>query len=370
MTSVRYAFTAEWLDSIASIVRKYIVCFYPDDNSVEMIDAKTQRMFLRRTKVGNQLGEFFLGNSVNVCSRQLKILDYADNFTRKELGSRLERTLMIVKPDCVSKVGEVLEIVGNEFTVAAVRMVQLSASDAREFYAEHAGREFFDGLCAFMTSGSVVALELVGDNAISRARTLIGPTDSAQARREAKTSIRARFGTDNRRNAVHGSDSAASAARELQFFFGAKRGNPTSTLSSESVLCLIKPHVLMDGGTAGAVLQAITTGGYTITALQSHVLDKATAEEFLEVYKGVVAEYASMVDELVTGPVLAVEVSGNDARSSFRPFCGPADPTVAKHLYPRTLRALFGKNKVQNAVHCTDLAEDIPLELEYFFQLL
>lgn len=249
----------------------------------------------------------------------------------------------------------------------------MSLADAKEFYAEHSDREFYVALCEFMSSGPVVALEVVGAGAIGRARTLIGPTDSAKARDEARGSLRARFGTDGRRNAVHGSDSAAAAARELKFFFESKRGETCCTLSNESALCVIKPHVFIKSGTSasvGRILQDIVAQGCAITGFKSHSLDKAGATDFLEVYKGVVPEYVDMVSELTRGPVIAIEVTSADARANFRASCGPSDPEIARHLHPDTLRAKHGVNKVQNAVHCTDLAEDIPLELEYFFQLI
>eukprot|EP00041_Stephanoeca_diplocostata_P013344 m.233781 g.233781 ORF g.233781 m.233781 type:complete len:373 (+) comp19302_c0_seq1:162-1280(+) len=372
MATDRYAFSAEWLDSIASLVRKYTLCFFPEDNSVQMIDNKTSRMFLRRTVVPNTLNEFFLGNSVNICGRQLKIVDYADNKTRKELGSKLERTLLMIKPDCVDIAGSIIDAIGERMKIVSVRMARLNREEAKEFYVEHTGREFYDGLCDFMSSGNVVALEIVGDNAISQARDLIGTTDPAQARAHNKDSIRARFGTDSRHNAVHGSDSTAAAARELDFFFGSRaRGRTCYSRASDSTICLIKPHIFMrEDGSAGKILQKISEGGYKITGMRTRSLDKASAAEFLEVYKGVVSEYTGMVDELTTGPVLAIEVSGNNALESFRPYCGPADPVIAKHLFPDSLRAQFGSNKVQNAVHCTDLQEDSPLELQYFFEIL
>lgn len=72
---------------------------------------------------------------------------------------------------------------------------------------------------AFMSSGDVIKLELQGENAVRRWRELIGPTDSEKARKEASSSIRALYGTDNQRNAAHGSDSPESAARELALMF-------------------------------------------------------------------------------------------------------------------------------------------------------
>lgn len=91
---------------------------------------------------------------------------------------------------------------------------------------------------------------------------------------------------------------------------------------------------------------------------------------FLEVYKGVVPEFASMVGQLTEGPLVAIEVTGGNGQESFRPLCGPVDPEIARKIRPNTIRAKFGADKIKNAVHCTDLAEDSALELEYFFSLL
>ena len=81
------------------------------------------------------------------------------------------------------------------------------------FYAVHQGKPFFEALTDFMSSGRVLALELVAANAINKWRTLIGPTNSETARAEAPESLRARFGTDGTRNACHGSDAPDTAAQ-------------------------------------------------------------------------------------------------------------------------------------------------------------
>lgn len=77
-----------------------------------------------------------------------------------------------------------------------------------------------------------------------------------------------------------------------------------------------------------------------------------------------------MVTELCSGPCVAIEIQQSNPTKTFREFCGPADPEIARHLRPETLRAIFGKTKVQNAVHCTDLPEDGLLEVQYFFKIL
>jgi nucleoside-diphosphate kinase len=99
-------------------------------------------------------------------------------------------------------------------------------------------------------------------------------------------------------------------------------------------------------------------------------LDKPTAEEFLDVYKGVLPEFTALVDHLTSGPCIAMEVRQENVVSSFRQLAGPLDPEVAKHLRPNTLRAGYGSDRVLNAVHCTDLPEDGVLECEYFFRIL
>lgn len=97
-----------------------------------------------------------------------------------------------------------------------------------------------------MTSGPVVGMELVGDNAILGWRAFIGPTNVDKAIAEAPNSIRAHFGTKGspRFNAVHGSDSPKSAERELNFFFGMGSPLTCSGVFRNSSLCIIKPHIL------------------------------------------------------------------------------------------------------------------------------
>lgn len=133
----------------------------------------------------------------------------------------IERTLSIIKPDAVAKnvIGEIysrFEKAGLK--VVAAKMKQLSRAEAEGFYAEHAARGFFNDLVSFMTSGPVIIQVLEGENAVALHRNLMGATDPKKA--EAGT-IRADFAVSIDENAVHGSDSEASAAREISFFFSA-----------------------------------------------------------------------------------------------------------------------------------------------------
>ena len=130
-----------------------------------------------------------------------------------------ERTLCIVKPDAMRKrvAGRILAMIEERGLVPVVaRILTLAPGDAERFYAVHRERKFFPDLVRFMSSGPVLVAVLEGDDAIARWRDLMGPTDATKA---PKGTIRGEFGTDVEKNAVHGSDSAASAVREIAIYF-------------------------------------------------------------------------------------------------------------------------------------------------------
>lgn len=133
----------------------------------------------------------------------------------------VERTLSIIKPDAVGKnvIGEIItRFEANGLRVVAAKMIQLSAATAGGFYAEHKERGFFGDLIDFMTSGPVLVQVLEGEDAVAKNRELMGATNPQEA---AAGTIRADFAQSIDANAVHGSDSAVSAAREIAYFFAA-----------------------------------------------------------------------------------------------------------------------------------------------------
>eukprot|EP00164_Ancoracysta_twista_P003156 GFYU01004209.1.p1 GENE.GFYU01004209.1~~GFYU01004209.1.p1 ORF type:complete len:375 (+),score=109.27 GFYU01004209.1:164-1288(+) len=367
----RYAFITEWKDEQAGLIRKYMLLFYIKDQSVEMIDLKSRKLFLKRCPLPSvNAADLYLGAKVSVMSRLLNLVDYADDYTRQQLGRKTEHTLAMIKPDAYVHAGKIIKAIhDNGFVIKRMKMFRFTPDDVDVFYGEHIGKPFFDGLKAFVTSDCAIALELVADDCIQKWRNLIGPTNTEKARAEAPRSLRALYGTDGTRNACHGSDSEQSADREVRFFFDSPGRFPTTALFSNCAVAVLKPHVIREG-LVGNILQAILDDGFEISAMQQFMLDRQTCEEFLEVYKGVVPEYNGIVEEMLTGPVIACEVRAENAVPAFREFCGPHDPEIAKHLRPNTVRAKFGHDKLRNAIHCTDLPEDGPLESEYFFSIL
>ncbi|MCC5934220.1 MAG: nucleoside-diphosphate kinase [Candidatus Cyclonatronum sp.] len=129
------------------------------------------------------------------------------------------RTLTILKPDCVRKnlVGEVIAHIQKAgFKIVAMKLTRLTPDTAGGFYEVHKERPFYGELCAFMSSGPCVPIILEKENAVADFRTLIGATDPAEA---AEGTIRKLYADSKGENIVHGSDSDENAAIESAYFF-------------------------------------------------------------------------------------------------------------------------------------------------------
>ena len=131
----------------------------------------------------------------------------------------MERTLSIVKPNAVedNNIGNVVARFEKEgLRIAAAKLTRLSKEKAEGFYIEHKERPFFGSLVSFMTSGPVLLMALEGENAITRNREIMGATNPAEAD---EGTLRKLYAKSLEANAVHGSDSKASAEREIAYFF-------------------------------------------------------------------------------------------------------------------------------------------------------
>lgn len=364
----RFCFITETYDSFSNLVKKYQLFFYPQDSSIEIYDLKCAKIFLkRRVNPEVSLKDLFIGSDVNIYSRKHKLIDYGDEYTRKYFENIRSNTFGMIKPDGYLNIGKIIDIIYNRgnFTITKLKLCKFSNENAAEFYREHYGKPFYNFLMSYITSDYVVGMELVKKDAIKEWRSLIGPTNVDKAKAEAPNSIRALFGTSEK-NTVHGSDCQESVNREINIVFKKIIHRPTM---SNCACLLIKPHAIAEGN-AGKIIDIVLSEGFEISSMEMFYFDKITAEEFFEAYKGVLPEYHDMIETVTTGPVIAMEVRQDDVVPKLRALVGPHDPDIGKSIRKNTIRALFGKDRVYNAVHCTDLPEDGPLEVDYLFNKL
>ncbi|XP_022821874.1 nucleoside diphosphate kinase 7-like isoform X3 [Spodoptera litura] len=317
----KYTFLCEIFDEDADIIVELVLNFFPFDNSCQVINPKKGKSLLRRVQLPTLKREMLqIGNIVNVFSKLLLITDCTP-LTKRTLFSKVESIII-----------------------------------------------------DYVTSGEVIGLELVGPNAIAEWRRCLGATDPADAE---PGTLRQIFGENILRNAAHGCISVNDAAEMLDLYFGYENGVPRIPFRAtyeNCTCCVIKPHVLLDGN-VGAVLEQITaTGKFHITAMAMFSVEIADAQEFYEIYKGVLPAFEGMCIHLAEGKCVVLEIQCIDPNlncvSEFRQLAGPRDPGLCRQLYPNSIRALYGKTSIQNAIHCTDLPEDGKTEVQYFFKLL
>ena len=218
----------------------------------------------------------------------------------------------MIKPDAYPAMGSIIDLIlANNLVINKLKMSRFTKKSAAQFYKEHVGKAFYPNLEALMTSDVCIGMELVGPDAVSKWREIIGPTDPAVAQAQAPGSIRALYGTDGTKNAVHGSDSIGSYKVEYDFWFSgqdvAARPMQTTAVLDNCTLSLIKPHILKEGK-CGQVIEAILGSGFEISAMEMFNLSRPVVEEFYDVYKGVLPEYLPLVENLSSGPVIALEV--------------------------------------------------------------
>lgn len=310
-------------------------------------------MFLKRMACADvTMDKLFLGGIVTVFSRQLKLTDYGDAFTRGCFAKAKESTFAMIKPDSYVHTGKIIDhIYKSGLMLTRLKMGRFTAATTARFLQQNDCQSA--EASQLLQSDVSTGMEVVGDDACAKMSVC------AEA-------LQKQFGANAVRNAVHASKDAAAKKADLDLFFNNEIA--TSAIFNNCTCVVIKPHVVASGQ-AGEVVHAILEEGFEISAMQMFHLDKPTAEEFLEIYRGVLPEYIPTTEQMTTGPCIVMEVRQENAVMAFRQLCGPMDPEIAKNLRPNTLRARFGCDRVKNAVHCTDLPEDGVLESQYFFQI-
>eukprot|EP01061_Rhynchopus_euleeides_P013361 TRINITY_DN23332_c0_g1_i1.p1 TRINITY_DN23332_c0_g1~~TRINITY_DN23332_c0_g1_i1.p1 ORF type:complete len:350 (+),score=126.27 TRINITY_DN23332_c0_g1_i1:177-1226(+) len=336
----RLAFVVDYDDTQAGLVRKYQLCYYTTDDTIDMHDIKNRRVFLKRCSYPQLTQrDLYIGAMITIYSRKLKVVGYSDDATRQVYAGESERAVIAVSPRNFGMLGQILDsIVAVGLRIKSLNTLNLSQGEAEEFAPKDTGA---------WAGKTMAVVEVLGSDANQMWR---------------KLDEKMQFGT--------WSSTEQNSDKYADWFFGAgsaRRDRNSATMRDCSV-CIIKPHAVDKHG--GQIVNDILNEGFQITALKMINIGTRDAVDFLEVYKGVVPEYRALVEQLSAGPSWVMEIRGENPVTAFRELCGPHDPDIAKVLRPKSLRAQFGTTRVLNALHCTDLPEDGELESDFFFNIM
>ncbi|CAB3256507.1 unnamed protein product [Arctia plantaginis] len=371
----KFSFVCDMYNEDAGKIEELILNFFPYDNSVQVLNPDKGKNLLRRVQIPSiNFAKLQIGNIVNVFSKLLLITDCVPA-TRRTLFKNVESTFAMIKPILPKDHGKIITyIMKKGFRIVRMKNGKISKDFALELYKNISGNSMLPIIIDYVTSGEIIGLELSAPNAVLNFRQCLGATEPSEA---APGTIRRLYGENILRNVAHGCNTVEESAEILELFFGYEKGLPRIPFRAtfkDCTCCIIKPHVVIDGN-VGAIHEQISTSGlFYISAMAMFTVKLCNALEFYEVYKGVLPEYEAMAIQLAEGKCIALEVKCTDSTKNvvceFRKLCGPRDPDLCRQLYPESIRAQYGKNIVQNAVHCTDLPEDGESEVEYFFKFL
>lgn len=296
---------------------------------------------------------------MSIFARSLVIKEWADTFTKKKLGQKDQRALLILSASPSSCLGKILNELSTppySMTLSKIRLVNISTKAAAEFAELSQDRDVSRIIGGHMF---VVELNNIGSSEILK--SVLGNT------------------SDSMQSKTYFSTSASLVDKQLGYFFGESSmlRFPRLATSADCTMCVIKPWAVQNG-LSGKIFDSILSAGYIITDLSTFSLNRYDAETFLEIYKGVLPEYKNMIEEFSAGTSIAIELrhpkynheTSPSIVSAFRNLCGPYDFELAKTLKPDTLRAKFGSKESKCVIHCTDLEEDAVLESQFFFKIL
>jgi nucleoside-diphosphate kinase len=339
-----WLFVATWFDPQPRLEKRYLMKYWKENHKLELVDLKSSKLFLKKSDAPSQYTSehFRVGTKLFIYGREIFVADYGDGKTRNALHRDFVPSIAII-PDSDSKQwGQLVEAMSSDpaMRMSKVRTVYIDPATADRVVAEAGMSPQLSSLlsghvclvCVFNAEGGPDSMTAISQS-FPQVDMLVGGPESTPA---------------------------------LISICDAMK--PTATLDN-CTCAIVKPHVLLSNH-QGQVLRAILEEGYELSALETLHFDRNQAEEFLEVYREVVPEYAGHVDELISGPCLALELRAMKAVETFRETVGPWDIEMARELRPGTLRARFGIDKVRSAVHCTDLPMDGVTECEYCFQIM
>lgn len=359
-------FVVEHFDPLPRLKRQYLLKVFIDVPlnifDVEMTDVKSGKKFLKRSPAPGYMvrEDLFIGATVLLYARELVIIDYGDGKTRGALHHQMQQSLLVVPAEHAgmqSAWGRIIDdALHDGLLLVRVKSVIVPA-DVADSVSDILNVHRRCGDILKSTMGCLV-LCVQGEDGVHKLQKIAEKYDNKSASKvnsEASNLLVATTGLQ---------------AQELKTLLLEGGRHLSSTVTLDNCTCaIIKPHAVKSKLT-GKIIDHILSQSYEISAVSSLYFDRTAAEEFLEVYKGVVPEYQDAIVELCSGMCVALELRAEDAVATFRQTAGPWDVEMAKELRPDTLRGRYGIDRIRNAIHCTDLETDAVAENEYCFKIM
>lgn len=279
----------------------------------------------------------------------------------------VQKTIAVITPDAFSAgyaENIISKIVGRGYEVLKRSEIVLSSERAAEFWSHLKDQPEVSSIVANWSSGPLIALLLSGENVANGWKEMAGPEDVAKAKAELPNCLRALFAVDNIRKAVYYSHSADRWRFDSNFFFP----NPNSSVPAkriERTLGIIKPDAVA-AGKVHEIESAIKERGFAIVMSKQLQMTKELAELF---YKDHATKpfFKDVVIWMSSEPIYAMILEKEDAIVDWRETMGPTNPEKAREIAPNSLRARYGQEGIQNALHGSDSPLNANREIDLIF---
>lgn len=334
----RMAFDCEQTDKFSGLTSAYVLYYYYDDGTLEMIRRKDGKVSLFRHKTPLRRCDFYRGSNISIHGKLTTITGYADIVTTKLCEDQNERTTLIVCDGIgMQKIGKVIAVVMEELEMSIVN-IQLTwvQGEMVERY----------GVPKSLVGTSVVVLQCLSIHCITKGEEVMKRIPGVLA------------ATDAYEAEMWGELCNSMSKKPL-----------VVRHQDNSTVVILKPHTIQEK-VAGNIVQMLCDTGLEVTGFTQLSATTAEISRFLEPYRGVLPNIDGALQSMV-GTLWVIQLmspQGQDALKLVRLLCGPYDSVLAKKLYPKTIRGRFGKTQTENAVHCCDIAGDGPVYADFFFK--
>jgi nucleoside-diphosphate kinase len=275
-----------------------------------------------------------------------------------------QSVICVIKPEGYLHAGHILDMLQKMNLELEIASLTFSGAPLNGFLAAGYPHSFPpDSLCKYLNSDPMFIFSFRGLDVLSVCGPTAGPEDPVQARKLAPSSIRAMFGLSRIYNAIHIEYDETRCKEILNVIDDSNTG--TTAIFTHCSLCLIKPQAVATH--SGTIISRLMEAGLEISACRTIVASGDQINALMTVYRGVIPDLQKCCEELARGPMIALEVRGDEVVRKLRELAGPVDPQLARLVAPDTIRAVLGIDTSRNAIHCTDVTEDGIRECRIFF---